>query len=135
MLACGSLYFGLVITDKALNLSQILHILIGRSIDNTHYELSPYFWTMHTTFIPTLLYLSLILFCWIGKAMLIPVRWFFGKGQEHKNPLKLAAALCGLFVAIFTVLAFVASAAQERAEKKNQTQSPIVLQSQERIEP
>ncbi|MET0751905.1 MAG: hypothetical protein ABWZ66_00965, partial [Pyrinomonadaceae bacterium] len=128
--AVSSLYFGLIFTDKAIGLQEIIYILFARSADNSHFELSPYFWVMHTTFIPTLLYLSMILFCWAAKALLIPVRWFFGKGHEHKNPLKLTATLCGIFIAIFTVLSLAAGSAQERIKdlKSNQI-SPVVNES------
>lgn len=122
--AICSLYFGLVFTDKAIGLRVTIYILFARSADNTHFELSPYFWVMHTTFIPTLLYLCMILFCWASKALLIPVRWFFGLGQANKNPLKLTAGLCGIFAAIFTILFFGANSVHERAKdlKLNQDQ-------------
>src|SRR3989442_14008466 len=75
ILACGSIYFGLVSTNKALGLTQLLYILVAHSPDGSQVEFSPYFWVMHTTFIPTLLYLLFLLGCWIGKSLLLPVRW------------------------------------------------------------
>lgn len=111
--AGGSLYFGLIFTDKALTIQDVLFILIARSTDNSHFEFAPYFWIMHTTFIPTVLYLSLILFCWTGMAILTPVKWFFGKGQEHTHPLKLAGLLCGVFAAVFAILAVATGFVQE----------------------
>jgi hypothetical protein len=84
---------------------------------------------MHTTFLPTLLYLFFILFCWTGKALLIPARWFFGKGQEHKNPLKLTAMLCGIFAALFGILYFVTDAAYQRAKEKDSTRTQTAIES------
>lgn len=110
LFACCSLFFGLVFTEKALSLKSILYILMARSPDGTITELGPYFWAMHTTFLPTLVYLSIILFGWLGKTLLIPIKWFFGLGQEHKNPLKLTAGLFGLIAAIFFFLTFAANA-------------------------
>lgn len=104
ILACGSLYFGLVFTAETLNISEMLHILVAKSPDGSRFELSPYFWVMHTTFLPTLLYLLFILLCWIAKAFLIPLRWFLGKGKELNNPLNLTAAFCTFIAAVLFFL-------------------------------
>lgn len=128
--ALCSLYLGLVYTDHAVSVTEAGYILIGRSRDNTHFEFSPYFWVMHTTFIPTLLYLLIILLCWVGKALLIPVRGFFGLGQENKNPLKLTAGLCGIFAAIFTILFFVTGSIQERAKEiQTKPAQPVIIEN------
>ncbi|MGR3311410.1 MAG: hypothetical protein ACUZ77_11640, partial [Candidatus Brocadiales bacterium] len=105
ILACSSIYFGLFLTEKALSVKEILYILFAMPPDGSSWELGPYFWAMHTTFLPTLFYLSIIFVAWMGKAFLTPVEWFFGKGHEHKHPLSLCAALCVLLAAI--VLMFV----------------------------
>ena len=128
ILACGSLFCGLVFTKNALNLGEILNVLIARSPDGSSIQFSPYFWVMHTTFIPTLLYLLFILFCWFAKAFLIPVRLFFGKGQEHKNPLRLTAGLFGLLSAIAGVLFWVAGEVYEQAKDHNPIQSQAIKQ-------
>jgi len=101
LLACGSLYFGLLLSEKELSLRQVLFVLIGRVPTGENIELGPYFWAMHTTFLPTIAYLSILLMAWLGKTMLTPIRWFFGKGHEHKNPLALTAALFTLIATIF----------------------------------
>jgi len=106
LLACCSLYFGLMLTSKALSVSEVLNVLLAKSPDGYSLELGPYFWAMHTTFLPTLLYLGLIFAAWLGKALLTPVEWFFGKGQESSNPLKLTSALCGVFMAVFWLLSY-----------------------------
>ena len=118
VLACCSLYFALVSTEHALSVREVLHILIARSPDGSRVELSPYFWTMHTSFLPTFAYLLLILTTWFGKVILSPVRWFFGKGHEHKSPLKLTAALCTMISVIFGLLFLGAGSAYERAKEK-----------------
>jgi hypothetical protein len=128
ILACASLYFGLLFTDKVLSLREVFSVLIAKSTDETRLEFGPYFWVMHTTFIPTLIYLFMIMLAWVGKTMLTPVRWFFGKGQEHKNPLTLTAALCGIFIAIFSLLAFVAGEAQKYAEQREAIKKTSVSQ-------
>jgi len=110
VLAIASLYFGLVGTRHALSLPQLAHILIARSPDGARWEIGPYFWTMHTTFLPTLILLFVILVAWLGKALLLPVHCFFAMGREHRNPLKLTALLWGFIAAAFTGLAGIVSA-------------------------
>lgn len=115
-LACLSLLVGLVFTSKALSVDEILNVLVGLSPDGSHAEVAPYFWAMHTTFLPTLAYLGVILAACMGKALLIPVRWFFGVGYE-KGPLRLTAALFALFAALFWLPTYGAGVAEEKAKK------------------
>jgi hypothetical protein len=104
VLACGSLYFGLYFSDYRLSPGEVVLVLFGRAPDNSGFELGPCFWAMHTTFLPTLFYLSFILFVWVFRGFLYPVRWLFGVGQTHKNPLKLTYLALGLVSTIFLVL-------------------------------
>lgn len=104
ILACASLYFGLFLTEHQLTVKQVLTVLIGMSPVKKSIELGPYFWAMHTAFIPTFVYLSFIFVAWLGKLILTPARWFFGKGQEHKNPLALTGALFALLATTFGLL-------------------------------
>jgi len=124
VLACASLYFGLVHTEHALSFKALLHILVARSLDGSRFELSPYFWAMHTTFLPTFFYLGLVLLCWLAKLMLSIVKAFFGKGHTHSHPFKLTAALCALVAACFTALAFAADAGKQYAEQRLKQQPP-----------
>lgn len=95
-LACLSLYLGLVFTEHSLSVSETVRVLFALNPDGTAWELGPYFWVMHTTFLPTIFYLALILVAYIGKALLSVVHRFFGMAKENDNPLKLTSALCGL---------------------------------------
>ncbi len=107
-LAVASLHFGLAWTERALSTRGLLNVLIGRSSDGSAWQLGPYFWVMHTAFLPTITYLGLVLVCWLGKTILIPARWFFGISQGHENPLKLTSALCALIAAILEGVARLA---------------------------
>jgi hypothetical protein len=124
VLACCSLYFALVGTEHALSVHEVLNVLVAHSPDGSRVELSPYFWTMHTTFLPTLAYLALILVTWFAKLILTPVKWFFGKGHEHKSPLKLTAALCGMIAVVFGLFTVGADSAHERAKEKAAAATP-----------
>ena len=76
---------------------------------------------MHTTFLPTLFYLLLILLCWFAKAFLIPAKWYYGKGKELNNPYNLTGALFTFIAALLGILSIAAGMAQEYTEKKNST--------------
>jgi len=104
VLACGSLYFGLFFSDYRLSMGEVVLVLFARAPDNSGFELGPYFWAMHTTFLPTLFYLSFILFGWFSRCLLQPVLWLFGVGQTHKNPLKLTAGILGFVSSVFFAL-------------------------------
>ncbi len=127
--ACASLYFGLVGTEQALTIPQILNVLMFKSPNGGFYEFGPFFWTMHTTFIPTVIYLFIILLCWLAKFMLQPAHLFFGWARVHNHPLRLTAALCGVFVAVFTVLSFAAATAEEKLKQDIKIQNnPVSTQ-------
>jgi Helix-hairpin-helix containing domain/AAA domain len=65
------------------------------------------FWTMHTTFLPTMIYLILVLLAWTAKAALRPTRWFFSKGEHPDiNPVGLTAMLVTVIASVSSALAF-----------------------------
>lgn len=115
--ACASLYIGLVATDKALSLPEILNVLIARDAQGNNWEVGPYFWTMHTAFLPTCAYLLLMFLAWLGKLILIPVGWFFRGAKGNPSPLKLTALLFGILVAGCIALFFAANTVHERAKE------------------
>lgn len=118
ILACLSLYLGLLFSEHQLSLKEVLFVLIGRSVSGEDIELGPYFWAMHTTFIPTCLYLMFIIVAWLGKSTLLPVRWFFGKGHEHQNPLALTATLFALIATIFGVIGYATDGIEKHNDKE-----------------
>lgn len=108
LLAGASLYVGLIGTDQALSLQQVGYVLIGMSHETQQWEIGPYFWAMHTTFLPSLLYLSLILFTWVGKLIVLPIAGIFRKGGEIEKPHHYTAgALFLVAAALFALSWFV----------------------------
>src|SRR5258708_36394771 len=94
LFACASLGLGLAFTERKLSFRSLEWTLIGHSQNGSHWEFGPYFWAMHTTFLPTLFYLALISVCWAGKCFLVLTKWFLGKGKlEEINPLGMTSAL------------------------------------------
>jgi hypothetical protein len=116
LLACASLYFGLVFTDHALSIGQVCRVLVGLSPVGNHFEVGPYFWAMHTSFIPSLCYLSLIVFCWLGKLFVLPVAAILSKGRAVDKPHHLTAGALLLLFALFAALAAALGAIEELAQ-------------------
>ena len=113
ILACLSLYFALVFTDQALSFNEVARILVALSPNQNEYDLGPYFWAMHSTFLPTLIYVGILLLCWFGKELLLVVRWFFLINAESKRPLELTSCLLGVLATVF----FGLGVAMEQAHK------------------
>jgi hypothetical protein len=108
VLAIASLWCGLCFTSRALSLSQIGNVFVARSLDGTRWEIGPYFLIMHSTFIPILIYLATIIFCWAGKVICSLVTRFLRKGREPDiNPFGLTAGAFGVMAAVFTLLAYL----------------------------
>lgn len=105
ILACGSLWFGLVGTDYALSLNEILNVLVGFAPEGTRFSTGPYFWLMHTTFIPTVIFLSVVLFCWLGKLLVVPIFSILKRGKELENPHVYTASTLGFIMVILVALA------------------------------
>lgn len=104
VLACASLYCGVVFTERHLDFIATAHVLIGLSPDGGGFEIGPYFWAMHTTFIPTVIYLLLILFCWTGKLLILPIAHFLRRGAAVEKPHHLMAGVFLFITAVFGVI-------------------------------
>jgi hypothetical protein len=108
VLAVASLWCGLCFTSRALSLSRIGNVFVARSSDGTRWEIGPYFLIMHSTFIPILIYLATIIFCWVGKLICSLVTRFLRKGRESDiNPFGLTAGVFGVTAAVFSLLAYL----------------------------
>lgn len=105
VLACASLWCGLAFSPYAISMSDVFNVLIGLNPAGTRFEFGPYFWTMHTTFLPTLLFLSLVCVCYLGKLCVLPVAGLFRKGSSVDKPHHLTAGLFTLIAAICLGLA------------------------------
>ncbi len=108
LFACASLWLGLIGTEHALSIKQVVGVLIAKSAEDAgRYALGPYFWAMHTTFLPTLGYLGLILLFWIAKLVVLPVASFFKRSSEIDKPHSLMAGLFGFVGATSLVAAAI----------------------------
>lgn len=91
--ASCSLFFGLVFTDQALTIIETLNVLQFKSPDGESVELGPFFWAMHTTFLPTVGYLSFVMFGWVGKTNLWVLSWFSKQSSSNPEPFLLTASV------------------------------------------
>lgn len=102
--ACASLYCGVAFTDRHLGIIETARVLVALSPEGGHFEIGPYFWAMHTTFIPTLLYMFLITLCWVGKLLVLPVASILSRGAVVEKPHHLTAGVFLFIAAVFGVI-------------------------------
>ncbi len=105
--ACCSLWVGLFDIEsktEAISFHETLNILVGLNQDGTIYTLGPYFWIMHTTFIPTFLFIFIVLICWLAKLIVLPIMGVLEKGYQIESPHHHTAMALALLAAIFVFL-------------------------------
>jgi hypothetical protein len=105
LFACCSLYFGLLKSEFSLTFMETVNILIARSPAGNTWDLGPYFWAMHTTFIPTLLYLFFILLTLIGKYFTLPFMKLIKGASGAEKPHYATATTFGFIGAVFAAAA------------------------------
>lgn len=71
-LAIGSLYLGLIGGEHSLTLQECMNVLVGLHYTGEGRDFGPFFWVMHTAFLPTLLYIVAMLIVIIAK-----LSWLF----------------------------------------------------------
>src|ERR1035437_1738875 len=121
LFACASLWLGLHGSRAELTLFQVTNVLFARSPDGHGVQLGPYFFLMHTAFLPILAFFFMVFLCWAGKTLLQLSLWLMKRGsEEHVNPIKMSVALCGVFVALFTGMFTVAGELRDRAKAYEQ---------------
>lgn len=107
LLACASLYLGLLGSEHGITIRQTINVLKALSPDGANREMGPYFWAMYTSFLPTLVYLSFISLCWVARLLVLPIANLFFKGSAVEKPHHLTAGLFLLIAAVFAALAVI----------------------------
>ena len=72
ILAFASLYLGLLDTPEELNIIEVWNILLFRDRDGASLGIDRYFWIMHTTFLPIIVYCFIIILAMVAKY---PTNW------------------------------------------------------------
>ncbi|PHS22925.1 MAG: hypothetical protein COA85_10550 [Robiginitomaculum sp.] len=65
-----SIFFGLLDTENAISLNEAVNLLLGHAQNGEGYVFGPLFWVMHTSFLPTTIYLSIMLFFVLAKMVM-----------------------------------------------------------------
>lgn len=122
MFACGSLWCGLVGTSTELSLRQVLRVLFFSSSDGSRISLGPHFWIMHSTFMPTLIYLSTIAVAYVAKVVSIGIAKFLKRGANpHGSSLQYIGFTTAILVAVLQGLAQIVGDFEDRAKAKEVT--------------
>ena len=100
ILAFLSLYLGVLSTENQLASQEVLNILFFQLRDGSAYGIDPYFWIMHTTFIPTLLYLAVIFFLLIARHLTIPFMKLLKDASAADKPHYATATTFGFIGAL-----------------------------------
>ena len=123
LFACCSLWFGLKFTDHPVTVLQTLNVLIFRSIDGSTWHIGPCFWAMHTTFLPTIIYLFFILLCWLAKLIYKPINWILYRGKET-NPFGLTMSVFAFVALVFGGISQAIGHMEDRAKLNEQPNTP-----------
>ena len=94
--AVASLVLGLAFTDTAIGWGGAANVLLARAPGGEGWDVGPYFWAMHTAFLPTLAFLGLVLLGFVAKAMLSLAKRYLNESLKSEHPLDLLAALFAL---------------------------------------
>ncbi|MEK6781710.1 MAG: hypothetical protein AABY93_08385 [Bacteroidota bacterium] len=125
----ASLFFALLGTDSQLSLLECSNVFLGYSKDGSRINLGAQFWFMHSSFIPTLGYLTLVLIAWFSKILLIPFKLFFGAAAVNEKPVSLTAALIAIFIVFFGSMSFMAGEFADKAKEGIANRSALAARS------
>ncbi len=107
MLAGVSLYAGVLGTPQELSPAAVVNVLRGLAPGGDALQFGPYFWVMHTTFLPIAGYLLTLLVFWLAKIALDPAEWVVRQAALRDTPLNYLVAAAGIYVAAFAGLGVV----------------------------
>lgn len=120
-LACASLLLGLWGSDYAVSAHEVLRILVAAPALKGGQHLGPLFWAMHSAFLPTAFYLTLVVLSLLLKA----VAWAMTRAlrvlsSSDLNPFAVSAAAFALVFTLLTALASGAGYFEEAAKKTSE---------------
>lgn len=74
-----------------LSIQEIFWSIFARSGDNLSWEIAPWFWYMHTTFIPLIIFTLLILMTLLAKYIVLPIEKNLYKSSIVEKPHQLTS--------------------------------------------
>jgi hypothetical protein len=99
-----SLYIGVYFTSFRLSFIEALNVFIGFNPDGKSIHLGSFFWAMHTTYIPILIYLFVLGAILIGKAVILPLSKIIKKASVIEKPHYLTATFFAFIGGVFAAL-------------------------------
>ncbi|MET0621916.1 MAG: hypothetical protein ABW250_02945 [Pyrinomonadaceae bacterium] len=125
-LACLSLYLSFVGTSNEIHPMKTLNVLIGLSLTGDGFELSVFFFLMHTTFIPAAVFLSALLSA-AGVKLIVRVttRILGLSSGDQVNPFRAFAAIFGIFVTALTAASGIAGIMKDNAKDREKPNTSI----------
>ncbi|MGE0098747.1 MAG: hypothetical protein AB7S86_10395 [Hydrogenophaga sp.] len=112
-------FFG---TESELSVREMAHVFLGLSPRGEGIELGGYFFLMHTTFLPVLVFLIALAMAVIARLWLnFSANVLRTAAATHVHPYKATAALLAVFVALFAGISGVASVAKEGVREQSKS--------------
>ncbi len=105
MLAFGAIYLGLIGSSKSLTLLEVWNILFFKVRDGSSFGIDPYFWIMHTTFIPSLIHLAILFFALMARYLTLPFLKLFQDASVADKPHYATATTFAFIGSIFSAAA------------------------------
>lgn len=105
MLAFGALYFGLIGSSMSLTILEVWNILFFKLRDESSFGIDPYFWIMHTTFIPSLIHLAILFFALMARYLTLPFLKLFQDASVADKPHYATATTFAFIGSIFSATA------------------------------
>ena len=97
-----SLWVGLLGSAHQVTIQETLRVLVGLSTDGRSGDFGPFFWALHTAFIPTGIFVLAVILTWITKVLFCTYQWLCTRLRKpsKKRPYNFFAvvfACAGLF--------------------------------------
>lgn len=105
--ACASLWLGLLGSNESLSVVGVACTLLGRDPSCRSVQLGPFFWAMHTSFLPTAACLLLLAFAVGGRFVSLTVERVLQKAKAETHPYGYTSLLVGMVAAWVLAIAEV----------------------------
>ena len=96
LFACASLWLGVLGSNHALSVVGVACTLLGRDPSCRSVQLGPFFWAMHTSFLPTATCLLLLALAVGGRSLSLTVERVLQKAKAETHPYGYSALLVGV---------------------------------------
>lgn len=96
-LTCIDLYSISIITKEQISFQEIINIILGKSSDGKNWNINQWFYLVHTTLIPTIFYLTILVFSLFAKTVILPISKIIGNASILDRPHWITAVSFSMF--------------------------------------